>query len=329
MKGAHLFPRSRAFDYKHRSKLARLLSRSILNAFHQHMPFQLAMPSIQTSFFPLVEQWALLVTEVPTYPYISKNNPQNGIPIHLTISDFKNDLAPLTWVSHEYDKAWDQEWIGTTTYPLLRYIDEKTGRVCRYFGEDTLNEGSTGLTTGMWWAYLLLRRKGLVPDTGMLMSKYLTIRNNTLISLPFHLFAVIKKEQQAVFADPRSSYFTAKDRPQYVLLSLRFFWRAERLIFCLTLFCSLDNHVLDFHRKQVYEMRLPHYGVSMLAYTQSQDEGIKLWIAKRSSTKMSFPGLWDITVSGGIPAGLSVQEGLEKEAEEEAGMSKELLQNAR
>jgi isopentenyldiphosphate isomerase len=67
----------------------------------------------------------------------------------------------------------------------------------------------------------------------------------------------------------------------------------------------------------------------MLAYTQSQDEGIKLWIAKRSSTKMSFPGLWDITVSGGIPAGLSVQEGLEKEAEEEAGMSKELLQNAR
>ena len=44
---------------------------------------------------------------------------------------------------------------------------------------------------------------------------------------------------------------------------------------------------------------------------------------------MSFPGLWDITVSGGIPAGLSLQEGLEKEAEEEAGMSKELLQNAR
>jgi hypothetical protein len=187
------------------------------------MPFQLAMPSIQPSFLPLVEQWARLVTEVPTYPYIGKNNPQNGIPIHLTISYYKHDLAPLTWVSHEYDKAWDQEWIGTTTYPLLRYVDEKTGKACRYFGEDTLNEGSTGLTTGMWWAYLLLRRKGLVPDTGMLVSKYVTIRNNTLISLPLESFAVIKKEQQAVFADPRSSYFTAKDRPQYVLLSLRFF----------------------------------------------------------------------------------------------------------
>jgi hypothetical protein len=122
------------------------------------------MPFIQPSLLPLVEQSALLVSEVPTYPYEGKNNPRNGIPIHLTVNDFQNNLVPLTWVSHDYDKAWDQEWIDMTTYPLLRYIDETTGKACRYFGPDTLNQGSTALTTGMWEAYLLLRRKGLVPQ---------------------------------------------------------------------------------------------------------------------------------------------------------------------
>lgn len=50
---------------------------------------------------------------------------------------------------------------------------------------------------------------------------------------------------------------------------------------------SLDNRVLDFPRKQVWEMGFPHYGVSMIAYTKSETEGLKLWIAKRSASKVS------------------------------------------
>lgn len=42
-----------------------------------------------------------------------------------------------------------------------------------------------------------------------------------------------------------------------------------------------------------------------------------------------YAGLWDITVSGGIPTECNIREGLEKEAEEEAGMDKELLKNAK
>lgn len=121
------------------------------------------MPSIQSSLLPVVEPWARLVSESPFYPYERKDSPQNGIPLHLTVDDFKNDLAPLTWVSPDYDKAWDAEWIKMTEYPLLRYHDEKTGKVCRYFGESTLQHGPEVLSKAMWWAYLLLRRKGLTP----------------------------------------------------------------------------------------------------------------------------------------------------------------------
>ena len=166
------------------------------------------MPSIQSSLLPFVESCARLVSEVPSFPYEKKNDPRNGIPIHLTVSDFTNDLAPLAWVSQDYDKAWDEEWIKMTEYPLLRYVDKETGKACRYFGQATLEQGSPALTKAMWWAYLLLRRKGLTPNSGN--SRPESVQT-CMLSMEL---AVVKPELQAVFADPRSSYFTSEHKPQ-------------------------------------------------------------------------------------------------------------------
>lgn len=56
--------------------------------------------------------------------------------------------------------------------------------------------------------------------------------------------------------------------------------------------------------------------------------GEKMWLARRSSTKATDPGMLDNIVGGGVPAGLSIEEVLVKEAWEEAGIPPELARRA-
>jgi 8-oxo-dGTP pyrophosphatase MutT (NUDIX family) len=53
-----------------------------------------------------------------------------------------------------------------------------------------------------------------------------------------------------------------------------------------------------------------------------------MWIARRSSTKATDPGMLDNLVGGGLTAGLSTEEVLVKEAWEEAGLPAELARRA-
>ncbi len=54
--------------------------------------------------------------------------------------------------------------------------------------------------------------------------------------------------------------------------------------------------------------------------------GEKMWLARRSNTKATDPGMLDNMVGGGVPAGLSIEEVVLKEAWEEAGIPAELAQ---
>jgi len=60
--------------------------------------------------------------------------------------------------------------------------------------------------------------------------------------------------------------------------------------------------------------------VHLNGYVRTQN-GIELWVAKRSQQKPTFPGKLDNMVGGGQPAGLGLFENLLKECFEEAGIS--------
>ncbi|GAC1344636.1 MAG: DUF4743 domain-containing protein [Acetobacteraceae bacterium] len=54
-----------------------------------------------------------------------------------------------------------------------------------------------------------------------------------------------------------------------------------------------------------------------------------LWVARRAADKQLDPGKLDHVVAGGVPAGLSPEAALAKEAEEEAALPAELIRAAR
>jgi 8-oxo-dGTP pyrophosphatase MutT (NUDIX family) len=58
-------------------------------------------------------------------------------------------------------------------------------------------------------------------------------------------------------------------------------------------------------------------------------DGLHLWVGWRSKAKAVAPGKLDNLVAGGIPAGLSAEETLVKEAAEEASLTPELALQAR
>ena len=62
-------------------------------------------------------------------------------------------------------------------------------------------------------------------------------------------------------------------------------------------------------------------GVHLHCYVRSSDAGLQVWMAQRAMDKSNFPGLWDPTVAGGQPVGLSLGENMCKEAAEEAGLA--------
>ncbi len=54
-----------------------------------------------------------------------------------------------------------------------------------------------------------------------------------------------------------------------------------------------------------------------------------LWVAKRAGGKMTYPGKLDHLVAGGLPYGISLQNNLQKECMEEAGINTSLANKAK
>ncbi len=69
------------------------------------------------------------------------------------------------------------------------------------------------------------------------------------------------------------------------------------------------------------------YGVHLNGYVE-KDDGLHLWVAKRSKTKQAAPGKLDHIVAGGQPHDLGIMENLIKESGEEAGLSPEVAGRA-
>ncbi|CAN1331259.1 Nudix hydrolase 20, chloroplastic [Linum perenne] len=69
------------------------------------------------------------------------------------------------------------------------------------------------------------------------------------------------------------------------------------------------------------------YGIHMNGFVETGDEKL-LWVAKRSEGKPTFPGMLDHIVAGGLPHGMSCQENVIKECEEEAGIPESISSKA-
>ncbi|XP_038879265.1 nudix hydrolase 20, chloroplastic-like isoform X3 [Benincasa hispida] len=69
------------------------------------------------------------------------------------------------------------------------------------------------------------------------------------------------------------------------------------------------------------------YGVHMNGYVEKEGKKF-LWVAKRSQTKPTFPGMLDHLVAGGLPQGIPCGENLMKECEEEAGIPRSISKEA-
>ena len=70
------------------------------------------------------------------------------------------------------------------------------------------------------------------------------------------------------------------------------------------------------------------WGVHVNGIVQRPD-GVHVWVARRASDKLLDPGKLDHLVAGGVAAGMSAQETLAKEAEEEAGLPSAVAVQAR
>ncbi|KAJ9548922.1 hypothetical protein OSB04_021465 [Centaurea solstitialis] len=69
------------------------------------------------------------------------------------------------------------------------------------------------------------------------------------------------------------------------------------------------------------------YGIHMNGYVE-RDGQKYLWAGKRSETKPTYPGMLDHLVAGGLPHGISCEENVVKECEEEAGIPNSLSSRA-
>lgn len=60
------------------------------------------------------------------------------------------------------------------------------------------------------------------------------------------------------------------------------------------------------------------YGVHINGYTVSDSGEVSMWLARRSSTKQTYPGRLDNMAAGGLAAGVGIKHTLVKECQEEA-----------
>ncbi|KLN62364.1 hypothetical protein WH96_02330 [Kiloniella spongiae] len=92
----------------------------------------------------------------------------------------------------------------------------------------------------------------------------------------------------------------------------------------------------SWHRPPLFKMDrgasghfgIRSYGVHVNGLVKTE-EGLKVWVGKRSLSKPNAPGELDHIVAGGQPYGLSILENLIKEAEEEANIPRAISSAAK
>ncbi|KAF1390951.1 hypothetical protein PFLUV_G00063430 [Perca fluviatilis] len=70
------------------------------------------------------------------------------------------------------------------------------------------------------------------------------------------------------------------------------------------------------------------YGVHINGYTVSEAGEVSMWLARRSPTKQTYPGLLDNVAAGGLAAGVGIKHTLVKECQEEARIPAAIAEKA-
>ncbi|KAI5291540.1 hypothetical protein KEM54_003850 [Ascosphaera aggregata] len=68
------------------------------------------------------------------------------------------------------------------------------------------------------------------------------------------------------------------------------------------------------------------YGVHVTAYVEDED-GLKIWVPRRSKSKQTFPGMLDNSIAGGLASGEDPFECVVREAKEEASIPAEVVRS--
>lgn len=76
------------------------------------------------------------------------------------------------------------------------------------------------------------------------------------------------------------------------------------------------EHILNMDGSGLDLFGVVNFAVHMIAYVMTKD-GVRYWVPRRSKSKMSYPGMLDNTVGGGLAAGEIPLECIVREAEEE------------
>ena len=102
-------------------------------------------------------------------------------------------------------------------------------------------------------------------------------------------------------------------------------WRDE--LFSIYLDVDRQTELFQLERGVVPLLALQAHGVHLNGYTMIDDVP-HIWIAQRSADRVIAPLKYDQLVAGGLPAELSLKDNLYKEAGEEAGIAKDLVEPA-
>ena len=89
--------------------------------------------------------------------------------------------------------------------------------------------------------------------------------------------------------------------------------------------------LLQLERGAMIHFGVPSYGIHVNGYVEDPvtRRPQAIWVAKRSMSKATYPGMLDQVVAGGQPAGLCFMENCEKECEEEASLPPDAIASVR
>lgn len=89
-----------------------------------------------------------------------------------------------------------------------------------------------------------------------------------------------------------------------------------------------DPPLMCMERAATSLFGVKRYGVHINGYTVSDNGDVNMWLARRSATKQTFPGLLDNMAGGGLAAGVGITQTLVKECKEEACIPAALAEKA-
>ncbi|KAG9340326.1 hypothetical protein JZ751_021778, partial [Albula glossodonta] len=91
-------------------------------------------------------------------------------------------------------------------------------------------------------------------------------------------------------------------------------------------FC--DSPFMCMERAATSLFGVKRYGVHVNGYTRDKDGTVRMWLARRSPTKQTYPGRLDNLAAGGLASGTGVRQTMIKECQEEACIPECIAENA-